>query len=122
MCDVCLKGGEKCQNSHLVLGWTTVDLFNRKGEHFENTHWPKVDNTRKEGDKRTNIRRRRKKTTVVNVETSIRTNRKNQKKLTNISVRRLEKETPAIKVERRKKKAHGQMLLMICRSQLLMRI
>ena len=79
MCDVCLEGGEKCQNSHLVLGWTTVDLFNRKGEDFENTHWPKVHNTRKEGDKRSNIRR--KKTTVVDVDTSIRTKRKNQEKV-----------------------------------------
>ena len=45
-------GGDKCQNSHLVLGWSRVDLFSKSGEDFVNTHWPQVHNTRKECTKR----------------------------------------------------------------------
>ena len=97
MCDVCLEGGDKCQNSHLVLGWTTVDLFKRKGEDFQNTHWPKVHNTRGKSTRKSRIRKkkatvmdlnmrkecdrksrtRKKKTTV---EPSVSSNRKTQEK------------------------------------------
>ena len=27
MCDVCMEGGERCQNLHLVLGWSRVDYL-----------------------------------------------------------------------------------------------
>ena len=74
MCDVCMEGGERCQNPHLVLGWSRVDLFSRSGEDFVNTHWPKVHNTRKESDKRSK-RRRNKLTTALNVSTSLRNKR-----------------------------------------------
>ena len=130
MCDVCLEGGDKCQNSHLVLGWTTVDLFKRKGEDFQNTHWPKVHNTRGKSTRKSRIRKkkatvmdvntrrecdrksriRKKKTTVVYVEPSVSSNRKPRKNLTN---RTVGKRKPIQKVERIKQKLHGLILLMI---------
>ena len=79
MCDVCMEGGERCQNTHLVLGWSRVDLFSRSGEDFMNTHWPKVHNTRKECDTRSK-RRRNKLNTAVNVNTSLWNRRKPQGK------------------------------------------
>ena len=75
MCDVCMEGGERCQNLHLVLGWSRVDLFSKSGKDFVNTHWPKVHNTRKERVKMSK-RRRKKHTTAVNVNTSLRNKRK----------------------------------------------
>ena len=68
MCDICMEGGERCQNLHMVLGWSRVDLFSKSGEDFVNTHWPKVHNTRKERVKMSK-RRRKKLTTAVNVNT-----------------------------------------------------
>ena len=102
MCDVCMEGGERCQNLHLVLGWSRVDLFSKSGEDFVNTHWPKVHNTRNKCVKMSK-RRRKKHTTAVNVNTSLRNKRKppgkpNQDVTDKRSKRRRNKLTTAVNV------------------------
>ena len=119
MCDVCMEGGERCQNLHLVLGWSRVDLFSKSGEDFVNTHWPKVHNTRKERVKMSK-RRRKKLTTAVNVNTSLQNKRKppgkpNQDVTDKRSKRRRNKLTTAVNVNtslRNKRKPPGKLIRM----------
>ena len=40
MCDGCLEGLE-CQNSHMVLGWEQINLYEKRSTPIFNEHWPK---------------------------------------------------------------------------------